>query len=152
MVLIKKNYDISSNWTGSAYCSLKLDWDYINGTVDLPMPGYIKAALHKYQHPAPTRPEHATYQCNPPVYGAKTQYVQDTQDSTALLPKYVTHLQQLGGTLLYYVHAVDPTLIMPVNVLASEKTRATTATEEKIIKLLNYCTTHPEATLRYHAS
>jgi hypothetical protein len=41
---------------------------------------------------------------------------------------------------------------MPVNVLASEKTRATAATADKIIKLLNYCTTHPEATLRYHAS
>jgi hypothetical protein len=48
--------------TGSAYCSLKLEWDYTNGTVDLPMPGYIKAALHKYQHPAPTRHEHALHQ------------------------------------------------------------------------------------------
>jgi hypothetical protein len=35
---------------------------------------------------------------------------------------------------------------MPVNVLASEKTTATAATAD------NYCTTHPEATLRYHAS
>jgi hypothetical protein len=41
---------------------------------------------------------------------------------------------------------------MPVNVLASEKTRATAETADKIIKLLNYCATHPEATLRYHAS
>jgi hypothetical protein len=37
------------------------------------MPRYIKAALHNYQHPAPTRPEHATHMWNPPVYGAKTQ-------------------------------------------------------------------------------
>jgi endonuclease I len=59
---IKKNYDISSDWAGGAYCGLKIDWDYTNGTVDLYMPGYIKAALHKYQHPAPTRPEHAPYQ------------------------------------------------------------------------------------------
>jgi hypothetical protein len=53
---IKKNYAISSDWTGSAYCGLKLDWDYNNGTVDLSIHGYIKAALHKYQHPAPTCP------------------------------------------------------------------------------------------------
>jgi hypothetical protein len=64
----------------------------------------------------------------------------------------VTHLQQLGGALLYYARALDPTLIMTVNVLASEQTKATSATAEKNIKLLNYCTTHPEATLRYHAS
>jgi hypothetical protein len=116
------------------------------------MPGYIKAALHKYQHPAPTHPEYAPHQWNPPVYSAKTQYVEDKRDSPALSPKYVTHLQQLGGTLLYYACAVDSTLIMLVNVMASEQTRATASTVDKIIKLLNYCTTHPEATLRYHVS
>jgi hypothetical protein len=84
---IKKNYDISSDWTGSAYCGLRMDWDYTNGTVDLSMPGYIKEALHKYQHPAPTHPEHAPHQCNPPIYGAKTQYVEETQDNPALSPK-----------------------------------------------------------------
>jgi hypothetical protein len=41
---------------------------------------------------------------------------------------------------------------MPVNVLASEQTRATAETADTMIKLLNYCTTHLEATLRYHAS
>jgi hypothetical protein len=82
---------------GSAYCSLKLNWDYIKGIVDLSMPRYIKIALHKYQHPAPTRPEHAPHQWNLPVYGAKTPYVEDTQDSPALSPKDVTHIQQLVG-------------------------------------------------------
>jgi hypothetical protein len=88
MASIKKNYDISSDWTGSAYCGLKIDWDYINGTVDLYMPGYIKAALHGYQHSAPTRPEHAPHQWNPPIYGAKTQYdVEDTKEIPALSPR-----------------------------------------------------------------
>jgi hypothetical protein len=57
---INNNYDISSDWTGSAYCGLKLEWEYVNGT--------------------------------------------------------------------------------------------TADTADKIIKLLNYCTTYPEATLYYHAS
>jgi hypothetical protein len=61
MASIKNKYDISSDWTGSAYCSLKLDWDYINDTVDLSMPVKIKAVLHKYQHPAPTRPEYVPH-------------------------------------------------------------------------------------------
>jgi hypothetical protein len=56
MECIKKNYNISRDWKGSAYCGLTLEWDYKNGTVDLSMPGYIKAELHKYQHAAPTRP------------------------------------------------------------------------------------------------
>jgi hypothetical protein len=89
------------------------------------MPGYIKAALHKYQHAAPARPEHAPHTWNPPIYGAKTQFVDDKTTSPALSNKDVNKLQQLTGTLLYYARAVDPTLIMPINVLASEQSNAT---------------------------
>jgi hypothetical protein len=152
MECIKKNYNISSDWKGSAYCGLTLDWDYKNHTVDLSMPGYIKAALNKYQHAAPARPEHAPYTWNPPVYGAKTQYVEDETTSPELSHKYVNKLQQLTGTLLYYARAVDPTLIMPINVLASEQSRAIAVTADKVIKLLNYCSTHPETKISYHAS
>jgi hypothetical protein len=56
MACIKNNYEISSDWKGSAYCDLTLEWDYNNRTVDLSMLLYIKAELHKYQHPAPTSP------------------------------------------------------------------------------------------------
>jgi hypothetical protein len=56
---------------------------------------------------------------NPPVYGAKTQYVENETTRPALSPKDINKLQQLTGTLLYYARAVDPTLIMPINVLAS---------------------------------
>jgi hypothetical protein len=53
-----------------AYCGLTLDWVYKDRTVDLSMPGYIKAALHKYQHPAPERPENSPHTWNPHIYGA----------------------------------------------------------------------------------
>jgi hypothetical protein len=120
--------------------------------VDLSMPGYIKAALHKFQHPTPKRPENAPHTWNPPVYGAKTQYI-EAQEAISLLPqKDFKRIQKLAGTLLYYARAVDPTLILPVNVLASEQTQATTATTDKVIKLLIYCSTHPEAKLQYNAS
>jgi hypothetical protein len=115
-----------------------LDWDYKNRTVDLSMPGYIKAALHKYQHAAPTRPEHAPHTGNPPVYGTKTQYVENETASPAHSVKDINKLQQLTGTILYYSRAVDPTLIMPINVLASEQSKATAVTADNVIKLLNY--------------
>jgi hypothetical protein len=137
MACIKKNYNSSSDWNGSAYCGLTLDWDYKNRTVDLSMPGYIKAALHKYQYAAPVRPEHAPHTWNPPIYGAKMQFVKDETISPGLSDKHVNKLQQLTGTLLYYSRAVDPTLIMPINVLASEQSKATEVTADKVIKLLN---------------
>jgi hypothetical protein len=152
MTCIKKNYNISSDWNCTSYCGLALDWDYTNRTVDLSMPGYIKAALHKYQHPAPARPEHAPHTWNPPMYGAKTQFLSESTPSPALSDKDVNKLEQLTGTLLYYARAVDPTLIMPINVLASEQSNAIEVTADKVIKLLNYCSTHPETKIRYHAS
>jgi hypothetical protein len=152
MTCIKKNYIISSEWNGTAYCGLTLEWDYKHHTVDLYMPGYIKAALHKYQHPAPARPEPSPHPWNPPIYGAKTQFVSDTKPSPALSDKDINKLQQLTGTLLYYARAFDPTLIMPINVLASEQSNDTEVTADKVIKLLNYCNTHPETKIRYHAS
>jgi hypothetical protein len=152
MTCIKKNYNISSDWNGSAYCGLTLEWDYKNRTVDLSMPGYIKAALHKYQHPVLACPEHAPYTWNPPIYGAKTQFVNEITTSPALSDKDVNKLQQLTGTFLYYARAVDTTLIMPINVLASKQSNATEVKANKVIKLLNYCNTHPETKIRYHAS
>jgi hypothetical protein len=125
MACIRKKYNISSDWNGSAYCGLTLDWDYKKCTVDLSMPGYINAALHKYQHPSPAHPEHAPHTWNPPIYSAKTQFVNDETTSPARSDKDVHKLQQLTGTLLYYARAVDPTLIMPINVLASEQSNAT---------------------------
>jgi hypothetical protein len=78
--------------------------------------------------------------------------VDDKKTSPALSDKDVNKLQQLTGTLLYYARAVDPTLIMPINVLASEQSNATEIKADKVIKLLNYCNTYPETKIRYHAS
>jgi hypothetical protein len=39
---IKSTYRLTKDWTGNLYCSITLDWDYVNRTVDISMPGYIK--------------------------------------------------------------------------------------------------------------
>jgi hypothetical protein len=128
-----------------------LDWDYKNRTVDLSIPGYIKAALHKYQHAAPEHPEHAPHTWTPPIYGAKTQYVEDKTISPALSDRNVNKLQQLTSKLLYYDRALDPAIIMPINVLASSQSIAITVTADKVIKLLilQHSSRNKK---RYHAS
>jgi hypothetical protein len=135
---IERSDEIYCDWTGSAYCGLKLDWDYEKRVVDLSMPGYIKADLQKFQHPYPTRSENEPHTRNPPVYGEIAQFIESLEDNPLLTPKDVTRIQKLAGTLLYYVRAIHPTLILPVNVLASEQNKAATSTADKVIKLLNY--------------
>jgi hypothetical protein len=78
--------------------------------------------------------------------------VSDPTPSPALPDTDVNKLQQLTGTLLYYARAVDPTFIMSINVLASEQSNATEVPADKVIKLLNYCNSHPETKIRHHAS
>jgi hypothetical protein len=133
MACIKKSYNIPRDWKVGAYFGLTLDWEYEKGIVDSSMPVYIKAARHKYQNPAPARPEHAPHTWNPTIYGAKTQFVDDKTSSPTLSDKDVNKLQQLTGALLYYARAVDPTLIIPINVLTSEQSNATEVKADKVI-------------------
>jgi hypothetical protein len=41
---------------------------------------------------------------------------------------------------------------MTINVLASEQSKATAVTSDKVIELLNYCSSYQETKIRYHAS
>jgi hypothetical protein len=52
---LETEYTVSKDWIGGLYCGITLKWDFENKHVGLSMPGYIKYALHKYQHPMPKR-------------------------------------------------------------------------------------------------
>jgi hypothetical protein len=53
---------------------------------------------------------------------------------------------------LYYASAVDPTVLMPLNDIAMEQAKATEKTQAATNQLLDYLTTHPDATIIYHDS
>jgi hypothetical protein len=85
------------------------------------------------------------------MYGAKTQYA--TKDETpSLMAKQCLTIQKVTGSVLYYARAVDPTVQMPLNDIATEQTKATEKTQATKNQLLDYLATHPDATIRYHAS
>ena len=62
---LKKIYEIELDMTGTKYCSITLEWDYNNRTVDLSMPKYVPTKLKEFNHPHPTRPQHAPYPAVP---------------------------------------------------------------------------------------
>jgi hypothetical protein len=63
-------YTISTDWSGALYCGLTINWNYSNLYVDISMPGYIRNAIHKFQHPLPPSPEDSPHNWQPPNYGA----------------------------------------------------------------------------------
>jgi hypothetical protein len=53
------------------------------------------------------------------------------------------------GTLLYNARAIDPTLIVPLRTLASQLSTFTTTTIDDVSHIIDYCSNHPESSIRY---
>lgn len=149
---LQQYYETSCDWNGELYCGITLKWDYTKRTVDLTMPGYVQSALHKYQHGKPSRQQHSPYPAETPHYGAKVQLTPPTDKTRPMTQEAKRRLQQIVGTFLYYARAVDATMLMALSTLGSEQTTGTEKTERALLQFLNYCATHPDATIRYKAS
>jgi hypothetical protein len=114
------------------------------------MPNYIARALQRFQHPVPTKPQHAPHAWTAPIYGTAQQLTAPLDASPALDAHEKLRLQEIVGTLLYYARAIDCTMLVALGTLATAKTTLDTA--QGLTQLLNYAATHPDATLKYIAS
>jgi hypothetical protein len=136
---------------GTVYSGITLKWDYQQRTCDISMPGYVTMFSNKFQHDAPKHSQHTPSNYVTLIYGAKTQYA--TRDETPLLSaKQCTNIQNITGSVLYYARAVDPTALIPLNVIATEHITSTEKTQMAANHLLDYLATHPDTTIRYHKS
>jgi hypothetical protein len=149
---LKENYDISTDWDGALYCGIKLKWNYVARTMDISMPGYIAAVLHRSQYPTLARPQHTPYKMQPINYCAKVQFVTPADMSAPLTEPQKLKLQQVIVSLLYYTRSVDPTMLVALGTLASAQTKDTAATVEAMHQLLDYWATHPDTEFLYHPS
>ena len=90
---LKDSYEISVDWEGTLYCGLTLDWNYDERWVDVSMPAYIPAMLHKFRHHKPRRRQDAPHAWDKPLYGASVQFAENDDDSTPLSPAQINRLQ-----------------------------------------------------------
>jgi hypothetical protein len=125
---LEKKYTVSKDWTGGLYCGITLHWNYLHRHVDLSMPGYITAMLHKYQHPPSKRPQYALHTWTEPDYGQRIQYAPPPDESAAASAAHITRAQEIVGTLLYYTRSVAPSYIMPLSTIASRLSTDTATT------------------------
>jgi hypothetical protein len=148
---LESKYAITKDWTGANYLGFHLDWNYPARYVDVSMPGYVAKALQTLGHTPPSRPQHAPHLWTAPVYGAKTQFA--SSDLSPLLDLAgIRRVQQIAGTFLYYSRGCDPTIITALNEISGQQAAPTEKTKAACDMLLDYLSTHPNATLRFHAS
>jgi hypothetical protein len=146
-----QTYELTTDWTATVYSGMTFKWDYDKRACNISMPGYVSNVLSKFQHDSPKHPQHTPSRCVTPVYGAKTQYATTGETPPLTAQKYLT-IQKVIGSVLYYARAVDPTVLMPLNDIATEQTKATEKTQAAANQMLDYLATHPDSTIRYHAS
>jgi hypothetical protein len=136
-----RTYELTTDWTATVYYVMTLKWDYDNRICNISMPGYVSNLLSKFQHDAPKHPQHTPSRYATPVYGAKTQYA--TKDEIPpLTDKQCLTIQNVTGSVLYYTRAVDPTVLMPLNDIATEQTRATEKTQAATNQMLDDLATY----------
>jgi hypothetical protein len=61
-------YVVTTDWTGSLYLAMTIDWDYHNHTVDISMPRYVTKALARFQHNAFGRAQHLPHAWTKPQH------------------------------------------------------------------------------------
>jgi hypothetical protein len=145
-------YVVTTDWTGSLYLAMTIDWDYHNHTVDISMPGYFTKALDRFQHNSCGRAQNSPHDWIKSQYGSHPQLT-PVPDATDLLPpSTLTRIQEIIGTLLLYGRAIDSTMLIALGTIASQQSKGTQATAQALTQLLNYAASHPDATVRYHAS
>jgi hypothetical protein len=141
-----RTYELTTDWTATVYSGMTLKWYYEKRTCDISIPGYISNVLSKLQHDSPKHPQHTPSRYVTPVYGAKTQYT--TKDETPpLTAQQCLIIQKVTGSALYHARAVDPTVLMPLNDIATEQAKATEKTQPATNQVLYYIATHPDATI-----
>jgi hypothetical protein len=140
------------DWDGDLYCGIRLKWNYKACTLDISMPGYILKQLQKYKHASPSQPQHCPYAPQPKQFGSKAQQPLPPDVWPPLSNADIKHVQRIIGSFLYYVRAVDLTVLMALSTIASKQTKGTPKTMAKTVQLLDYLATHPDATVRFHAS
>ena len=101
------------------------------------MPEYVKHTLHHFQQILPSRSEHSPYAHNAPIYDRSIKY-SDPEDSSYLLPPSDCNIiQKIVGRFLYYGIGLDNTLLVALNDIPFEQSKATDNKSKNITKLLN---------------
>jgi hypothetical protein len=146
---LSQDNTIDTDWEGTGYLGITLDWDYSQRKVHLSMPGYIENALIRFGHKKPDKPQMQPYPYTTPTYGATIQYAKAVDTSPAVTKAEEKVIRQVIGVLLYYGRAVDSTIITGLSSLAAAQAKPTVQTLFLINRLLDYVATNPDAILTY---
>jgi hypothetical protein len=148
---LEENYTVTTEWDGTRYIGITLDWDYKRRQVHLSMPNYVKKALKQFQHTLKKK-QHQPFPSAKIIYGAKKQYATEQSTAPLLDKEGKKFIQKVCGKFLFLGRAVDRTLLCPISAIAAQSAAPTEDTMRHTTQFLDYLATQEEAVLTYNAS
>ena len=143
---------VSTDWEGKIYCFITLGWNYEERNLDISMPGYIKKALLKYKHEAPTKPHHPPYRIPPKKYGIGEKYPIPEDEYPEATEEDIKYVQGFVRIILFYARAVDMTFLVTLNTIDTKQASSTHKKVKTMKDLLEYAATNTNARIIYRAS
>jgi hypothetical protein len=146
---IKKTYTLTEDWTGSLYCDITLEWDYVGCTVNILMQGYIKMKLQEYKHIMPKTLQTCPYLPEPKKFGTEAQAPLPHDSTPKLDANGIKRVQKIVGSILYYVRVVNMTVLIALSSIAVEQMKAMEKTMAQCTQLLDYLSGHADAKVQF---
>ena len=150
--VLRGHYSVEVDWEGLLYCGITLDWHYDDRYVDISMPNYVHKQLVRYRRKQSKHKQHCPYQPKPIQYGKNSNLIKPEEDSPPVGKEDEKYIRQVVGSFLYYARAVDLTILTALNDIASEQSKPTERTLQRVEQLLDYMETNPGAVIRFRAS
>ncbi len=149
---LKEEYDITINRTATKYIGLTIKWDLKNQKFHTSMPGYLSKAFVRFKHEIPHKKQNSPHPLIIPNHGAKAQFTEPEEDFLPLRKEETKFVQAVAGTLLYYGHAVNSTILTSLSSLTTKQAKLMAKTKATVTQLLDYLATQEEAIMTYNAS
>ena len=93
---LQAKYEATQYWRGGLYYRVTLKQEHKARKLKISIIGQVKDALHKFQHPTPTRPQQSPHQWTSQNQGSTAnQLVQLTDGYPALDPYKARNFQQV---------------------------------------------------------
>ena len=99
--ILEQQYKVLTDWSGTKYVRLTLDWDYGKREVHLAIQGYVQKSLTWFKHPQPQKPQHQLYSMLPQNISRKENWMNQKTQTLILKRKETKFIQEVTGTFLF---------------------------------------------------
>ena len=89
------------------------------------MPVFVRVSIHAFQHDKPKQLKDLPYSWTQPVYVNNNQILLQKAPAEEFDEHNQKRLQKIVGKLLYYVRAINSTMLMALNYLEAVQTKPT---------------------------